>query len=137
MKLTIYFNGQFYVGLVETISKNTLKAYLHVFGKEPNDQEVLKFIHADLLSLLANHQSDGVPINKSPIKKLNPKRLQRQISKELAQTSISTKAQEAFKKEFEHQKKLKKAKNKEMKEIHKQFKRDLKIEKAKKKHKGK
>jgi hypothetical protein len=55
----------------------------------------------------------------------------------MAQSSISSKAQEAMKKEYEHRKKLKNEKSKVQREAEKQHKRNLKIQKAKNKRKGK
>lgn len=116
MKLTILHDGKFYVGIVETVSENTLKAYRYVFGAEPKDQDVLDFVYQDLQRLLDTQHQEGVPIDQNVIQKINPKRLQRQVSKEMAQSSISSKAQEAMKKEYEHRKKLKNEKSKVQRE---------------------
>lgn len=137
MKLTIYYDGQFYIGLVEIKTGNTLKAYRHLFGKEPKDQDILEFVNHELLNLIENHEQKGVSIKKDSQKKINPKRLQRKVSKELKQAGVSSKAQEAIKKEYEQRKKIKIVKNKQQREEHKQHKRNIKIQKAKKKHKGK
>lgn len=138
MKLTIYFDGQFYIGLVETVTDNTLKAYRHIFGNgEPKDQEVLEFVNRDLLLLIQKHKQVGVTIDKKLKKKINPKKLQRSVSKELKQPFISSKAQEAIKKDYEQRKKVKLTRNKQLREEQKQHKRDIKIQKAKRKHRGK
>ncbi|WML31184.1 YjdF family protein [Neobacillus sp. OS1-32] len=137
MKLTITYDGQFYVGIVETISENTLKAYRYVFGNEPKDQEVLDFVNNDLLKLITSHSQEGVPANHTLKRNINPKRLQRQAAKELANTSISFKAQEAIKKEYEQRKKSKINEKRNLKEEQKQYKWDLKKQKAKNKRKGK
>jgi hypothetical protein len=78
MKLTILHDGKFYVGIVETVSENTLKAYRYVFGAEPKDQDVLDFVYQDLQRLLDTQHQEGVPIDQNVIQKINPKRLQRQ-----------------------------------------------------------
>ena len=137
MKLTIYYDGQFYIGLIETVTDNTLKAYRHIFGNEPKDQEVLEFVNRDLLPLIQKHKQVGVTIDKKLKKKVNPKRLQRSVSKELKQPFFSSKAQEAIKKDYEQRKKVKLTKNKQHREEQKQHKRDIKIQKAKRKHRGK
>ncbi|MGN7402035.1 YjdF family protein [Cytobacillus praedii] len=137
MKLTIYFDGQFYIGLVETVTDNTLKAYRHIFGNEPKDQEVLEFVNRDLLLLIQKHKQVGVTIDKKLKKKINPKKLQRSVSKELKQPFISSKAQEAIKKDYEQRKKVKLTRNKQLREEQKQHKRDIRIQKAKRKHRGK
>lgn len=39
MKLTIYYNGQFWVGVIEVVKNGKLKASQHLFGKETKDSE--------------------------------------------------------------------------------------------------
>ncbi|MFD3449465.1 YjdF family protein [Microbacteriaceae bacterium 4G12] len=138
MKLTVYHDGQFFVGLIEVIAENNLKVYRHVFGKEPKDQEVLDFVKMDLQPLIEKHVQSGVSIQKEKEepKKINPKRLQRKVSKELKQSGLSTKSQEALKAENEWRKKEKSVTNKQLREEQKQYKRDIKVQKAKAKHRG-
>ncbi|MGP7817653.1 YjdF family protein [Niallia sp. 01092] len=136
MKLTIYHDGQFYIGLIETVSANKLKAYRYVFGKEPKDQEVLDFVQKDLLSFIAVHSQKGITVKKEAQKKINPKKLQRKVSKEIKQKTISSQAQEAIKAEYEERKKEKVIKSKQQKEEQQQYKRAIKIQKAKNRHKG-
>ncbi|MFB6468088.1 YjdF family protein [Cytobacillus sp. Hz8] len=137
MKLTIYYDGQFFVGVIEVVSGNTLKAYRYVFGAEPNDQEVLVFVHRDLQRFMEMHDQEGIAIPGEPLKKVNPKRLQRIVSKEMKRQKISTKAQKAISKEYEQRKKQNKSQNKHLKDELKKFKREQKIRKAKIKHRGK
>lgn len=68
--------------------------------------------------------------------KINPKRLQRKVAKELKKPSISTKAEEALKAEFELRKKEKSVTNKRLKEERKEYIRSIKVQKSKNKHKG-
>lgn len=84
MKLTICYDGQFYIGLVENISENKYNAYRYVFGKEPKDQEVFDFVNTNLLDFIKNNDKHGgIPIQQNKVKKINPKRLQRKVAKEL------------------------------------------------------
>ncbi|WP_042349331.1 YjdF family protein [Bacillus massiliigorillae] len=137
MKLSIFYDGQYFIGLVEIKSNNKLQVYRYIFGQEPKDQDVLDFIHNDLLRLIEKHDQTGVPIKKECLKKINPKRLQRKVSKEIQQRGISTKAQEALKEEYEQRKKVQHIQTKEVKEAQKQYKREIKVQKAKNKHRGK
>ncbi|MBB6444818.1 DUF2992 family protein [Bacillus benzoevorans] len=137
MKLTIYYDGQFYVGIVETVDGNTLRAYRNIFGPEPNDQDVLEFIYSDLLSLIERNKQKGLIADQDIQKKINPKRLQRIVSKEIKQAGVSTKAQEAIKEQYDLRKKEKVMKNKQLRDKQKQDKREKKILKAKNKHRGK
>lgn len=136
MKLTIYFDGQFYIGLIENKTVNTLKAYRHFFGKEPTDHEILEFIYYELQDLIDKHEQQGISVKKDSSKKINPKRLQRKVAKEMKKSSISSKAQEALKAEYEHRKKEKAFVNKRLKEERKDYIRRIKIQKSKDKHKG-
>lgn len=136
MKLSIFYDGQFYIGLVEIQSNNRLQAFRYIFGNEPKDQDVLDFIYNDLQGLIEMHEQNGISIKKSCRKKINPKRMQRQISKELQQRSISTKAQEALKADYEQRKKANQKRSKQAKEDELFHKRACRIQKAKDKHKG-
>ncbi|MGN7942282.1 YjdF family protein [Virgibacillus sp. 6R] len=136
MKLTIYYDGQFYIGLIEIVSENKLKAYRYIFGKEPKDQEVLDFVNRHLIRLIESKEQIGITIQQKTQKKLNPKRMQRKVSKELKQFSVSSKAQEAIKAEYEQRKKEKSAENKQLGEEKKAYIRNAKVQKAKNKHKG-
>ena len=137
MKLTIFYNGQFYIGLIESISENKYKAYQYIFGNEPKDQEVLDFVNKDLLDLIKNNDKhDGIPIQQIKVKKINPKRLQRKVAQELKKPSISSKAEEALKAEMQLRKKEKSVTCKRLKEERKEYIRNIKVQKSKNKHKG-
>lgn len=136
MKLTIYYDGQFYIGLIENISENKYKAYRYVFGNEPKDHEVLDFVNKNLFDFIKNDKHGGIPIKQDKVKKINPKRLQRKVAKELKKPSISTKAEEALKAEFELRKKEKSVTCKRLKEARKEYIRNIKVQKSKNKHKG-
>jgi hypothetical protein len=138
MKLTVYFDGQFYVGIIiiEVVSGNTLKAYRHIFGNEPKDQVILEFVNKNLLKLIDQHVQNGISVQQVIPKRINPKRLQRIVSKEIEVAGISTKAQEAIKDEYTQRKKENSKKSKGNLDELKQLKRDKKINKTKNKHKG-
>ena len=42
--LTLYHDGQFWVGIVEHVENGKLSACRIVFGAEPSDEEVLQFV---------------------------------------------------------------------------------------------
>ncbi|MED2967444.1 YjdF family protein [Bacillus subtilis] len=137
MKLTVYYDGQFWVGVVETVNNGKLRAFRHLFGTEPRDSEVLEFVHNQLLNMLAKAEQEGVRLQGRRQKKINPKRLQRQVSKELKNAGVTSKAQEAIKLELEARKQKKKQITKEQREHVKEQRYMLKKQKAKKKHRGK
>ena len=137
MSLTIYHDGQFWVGIIEVVEGGKLKAFRYVFGAEPKDTEILDFIHHKLLNLINQSIHSGLDVKIKSNKKVNPKRLQRQVAKEVNKVGISTKAQEAMKQEYEEKKKSRKKKSKQYREELKEQKYLMKKLKAKAKHKGK
>ncbi|MBX9965979.1 YjdF family protein [Priestia aryabhattai] len=137
MSLTIYHDGQFWIGIIEVVEGGKLKAFRYVFGAEPKDTEILDFIHHKLLNLINQSIHSGLDVKIKSNKKVNPKRLQRQVAKEVNKVGISTKAQEAMKQEYEEKKKSRKKKSKQYREELKEQKYLMKKLKAKAKHKGK
>ena len=135
MKLTILFNGQFWEGVVESNQDGCLKARRHIFGSEPKDAEVLDFVNRLALKLL-EQSSSSVEVSPVEEKKLNPKRLAREVSKEMSVRGISTMAQEAIQRELELQKKEKKVRSSSEKEEEKEQKRLIARQKAKERHRG-
>lgn len=137
MSLTIYYDGQFWVGVIEVSEDGKLKAYRYVFGTEPKDIEVLHFIYFKLTTIISNSSQNGVCEKRKSAKKVNPKRLQRQVAQEMKNTGISSKAQEALKQELEEKKLKKKITSKQAREEMKQQKYLNRKKKAKEKHRGK
>lgn len=105
MELSIFYNGQFFVALVEYKMENKSKFIQYTFGNEPDDIEVLDFIHHQLMKMIDDVQT--IVYTKNISRKVNPKKLQRQIAKEQKKPKYSTQAQIAIKKELE----LKKSKS--------------------------
>ncbi|MCI2848413.1 DUF2992 family protein [Staphylococcus hominis] len=134
MKLTIFHDGQFFIGLVEYTKNKKSVLAKYTFGTEPDRETILKFIDKELLNLI--NKSKAITKNKSSRKKINPKRLQRQVAKEQKKKVITTQSQKALKKEQELKKKNSKKRNKQQKEEKKARKRKIKKQKAKEKHKG-
>ncbi|WP_129707538.1 YjdF family protein [Priestia megaterium] len=137
MSLTIYHDGQFWVGIIEVVEDGKLRAFRYVFGAEPKDTEILDFIYYRLLDIINQSVHSGLDVKIKSNKKLNPKRLQRQVAKEINKIGISTKAQEAMKQEYEEKKKSRKKKAKQYHEELKEQKYLMKKLKAKARHKGK
>ncbi|MGM0169295.1 hypothetical protein IGI39_003611 [Enterococcus sp. AZ135] len=94
MKLTIYFDGSFWCGLVEAETDGHYQAIRYVFGPEPKDADVFEFIAKRLPHLL--EQSGTVSAKQKSEKKMSPKRMQRLINREKQQPVVSTKAQLAI-----------------------------------------
>ena len=90
--LTVFHDGQFWVGIVEHIEDGRLGAARIVFGAEPSDEEVLRFVVEKwhTLAFGGSQVPDDRQLSKSP------KRRQREASKALKQPPASTKAQLAL-----------------------------------------
>lgn len=94
MKLAVYFDGQFWVGVVEEEIHQSLRVARHIFGAEPKDTEVLAFVNRHLPGLLDLSTEDLVQpsagrIATSVVAKINPKRRARQAAAEVqAQASL-------------------------------------------------
>ncbi|GIN94409.1 hypothetical protein J6TS1_02790 [Siminovitchia terrae] len=136
MTLTIYYDGQFWVGVIEIQENGRLKAYRYVFGTEPSDTEVLEFVNYRLYAVITKSTQLGIKEKRGVNKRINPKRLQRQVAKEMKQKGISTQAQEAIKEDIKRRKMEGKKLKKQRDNAFKQKQWEIKKQKAKKKHKG-
>ncbi|WP_306436800.1 YjdF family protein [Paenibacillus macerans] len=135
LKLTIYHDGQYWIGVFEERSQGKLRAGRRIFGAEPKDEEVLAFIRSDLSRLL-DGISQGVAIQLPDAGRVNPKRLARQAAAELKRRGASTMAYEAMRLEYEQRKQAKRSTAKEQREAERERKREIKIRKAKAKRRG-
>ncbi|AOR23802.1 YjdF family protein [Clostridium taeniosporum] len=134
-KLTVFFEEPFWVGIYEYISDGTLKISKITFGQEPKDYEVYDFILKNLYRL--RYSSPIITESNRAERKLNPKRMKRLINKQLKNTGVGTKSQQALKLQHEQNKLERKSFNKQKKEDKKNRKFQLKQQKKKAKHRGK
>jgi len=132
-KLTVFFDNPFWVGVFESTDGKTLKVAKVTFGSEPKDGEIYDFLLKNYNRLQFSQPIDD---EKIPEKRVNPKRMQRDIHRQLAEKSIGTKAQQALKEEQENKKITRKAFNRQKTEEEKQRQFELRQEKKKKKHQG-
>ena len=103
------------------------------FGSEPKDYEVYEL-------LLKNwHKLKFSPPIQAEVaieRKINPKRMQREIQSQLQDKGIGTKAQQALKLQHEQCKLERKTKSREQKEAEKDRQFAIRQEKKKAKHRG-
>ena len=90
--LTVYYDGQFWVGLAEHVEGGRYGIARIVFGAEPSDEEILQFVASKWEKLA--FFGDEATETKRPAK--NPKRRAREAAKALKQPAMSTKAQQAL-----------------------------------------
>ena len=90
--LTVYHDGQFWVGLAEHVEGGRYGAARIVFGAEPSDEEILRFVASEWekLSFFCHGPAEA----NEPAK--DPKRRAREAAKALKQPAMSTKAQQAL-----------------------------------------
>ena len=131
-KLTVYFEDPFWVGVFEHIEDGKLSVAKVTFGAEPKDYEIQKYIQKYYFSLQYSPAVDTVV---KEVKK-NPKRMQRDAKKQMQETGIGTKSQQALKLQQEQNKQKRKVKSREQKEVQKLRMFELKQQKKKEKHKG-
>jgi hypothetical protein len=137
MKLTIFFNGQFWEGVVELCYNNQLQVERHIFGAEPQDPIVLAFIVKNkFLSVTETTASSTASISLES-KRVNPKRMARQISKEMAIRGVSTMAQDVMQQNLEERKQESQKRSKATKEAEAEAKWLRSRQKAKARHRGK
>ena len=90
--LTVFHDGQFWVGLAERVEGRRYGAARIVFGAEPSDEEILRFVVGkwEKLSFVGGDPAEA----RKPAK--NPKRRAREAAKALKQPAMGTKAQQAL-----------------------------------------
>lgn len=90
--LTVYHDGQFWVGLAEHVEDGRYGIARIVFGAEPSDEEIQKFVTSkwEKLSFFGGEPAEA----SKPAK--NPKRRAREAAKTLKRPAMSTKAQQAL-----------------------------------------
>lgn len=131
-KLTVFFENPFWVGIFERYVNSKLYVCKVTFGSEPKDGEILEFILKNYYKLNFSPSIDCVISEK----KINPKKMQREIRKEQAKTYIGTKSQQALKLQKEQIKTENKALRKKLKLELAEKKFAIKQQKKKEKHRG-
>lgn len=132
-KFSVYFEDPFWVGIYERQEGDSFTAARVVFGKEPKDYEIYEFLLKSFSKLRFSPSLQGEQ-RKHPAG--NPKRMQRQIQKELSRTGTSTKAQQAISRMQEMQKETRISRRHQVTEEEKARKFQLRQQKKKEKHRG-
>ena len=131
--LTVTFEDPFWIAVYERTYFDSYEVCKITFGSEPKDYEVYEF-------LLKNwHKLKFSPPIQAEVfieRKLNPKRMQREIQSQLQDKGVGTKAQQALKLQHEQCKLERKAKSREQKEAEKDRQFAIRQEKKKAKHRG-
>ena len=132
-QLSVFFEEPFWIGIYEREENNQIEVCKIVFGSEPKDYEVYSYLNECWGNLKF---SPPVEASKQIQRKINPKRMQRQIAMQLHNPGIGTKAQQALKALQEERKTERKRKTKDQKYQEKKRQFELRSQKKKEKHKG-
>lgn len=131
--LTIIFETPFWIGVYERFDDSKYEVCKITFGAEPKDYEVYEFMLKNWDKL-----KFSLPVKSEIVEErnINPKRMQREISSQLQNKGMGTKAQQALKLQHEQNKLERKTKSREQREAEKDRQYDLRQKKKKAKHRG-
>ena len=130
--LTLYHDGQFWVGIVEHVEDGKLEVARIVFGAEPSDAEILRFV-VDRWEKLTFYGNEGTEPDRLA---RNPKRRMREAAKALTRPAMSTKAQQAISAQRESKKMESSRERSQRRQEEKQARFVQKVEKRKQKQRG-
>ena len=146
VKLTVFFDNPFWIGIFEIQEKEQYKVCKVTFGAEPKDGEIYEFILKNYykinfkkIQVNEDKHDKKIQVNEdNHVKKgkINPKRMQREIRKVIEHKGIGTKAQIAIKKQHEEIKIESKKRSREDKEAEQKRIFEIRKNKRKEKHKG-
>ena len=130
--LTVFFEEPFWVGVFERIEDGKLSVCKVTFGAEPKDYEVLDYILHHYYELVFS------PAIETEIRQAadNPKRRNRNARKQLENTGIGTKSQQALKRQREEMKTERRQISRKEREAEAQRRFVMKQEKKKEKRRG-
>ena len=131
--LTVLFEDPFWVGLYEREGNGTYQVCKITFGAEPKDYEVYALLLEQWRQLPFSPSMEGAAPEE---RRINPKRMRRQIEKSLRSTGIGTKAQQALQLQREQGKEARKKASREEREAEADRQFALRREKQREKHKG-
>ena len=130
--MTVYFEEPFWIGVFECMEDDRLSVCKVTFGAEPKDYEVQEFVLRNYYDLQFSPAVETVVKDS----KRNPKRMQREAKKQMKETGIGTKSQQALKLQQEQNKQERKIRRREQKEAEEKRMFELKQQKKKERHKG-
>lgn len=136
MILTIYFDGQFWVGVAEEETPVGFRACRHVFGGEPSDTEVFEFVNRRLPALFERSRPVAAAGVVTALRPSSPKRASREAARAVHERGASTRAQQVLRAEYESRKSERRVDAREARDARADAIRAIAREKAKAKHRG-
>lgn len=133
IRLQVFFEEPFWVGIFERTEAGKLSVCKVTFGAEPKGYEIQKYIFENYYKLRFGSSVDSEVGLRGHI---NPKRLQREVKRQIQNAGIGTKSQQALKLQQEQGKLERKARSRKKREDEKERRFNLKQQKRKEKHRG-
>jgi hypothetical protein len=101
--MTVFFDGSFWVAVLEVRNGGCVRAVRQVFGAEPTDAELYQYLLIRGVALLARVEQAATVSGEwpPPADTRNPKRLAREAARAAGQSRPSTAAQEAVRRDVE------------------------------------
>lgn len=130
--LSVFFEDPFWVGMVERSFEGQLWVCKITFGPEPRDCQVQDFLIKNYYRL----QFSPAVADAAKSTHQNPKRVLRQVRRQMQDIGIGTKSQQALKLQQEQMKAERKTGRRERREAQKERQFELKQQKKKEKHRG-
>ena len=92
---TVFYDGQFWVGVFESSDHGEVHAARHIFGAEPSGPELYQFGLMGFGALLDAAAASPAVIGSKRDARPNPKRTARLLARQRAAPAVSTAAQDA------------------------------------------
>ena len=130
--LRVSFEDPFWNGVMERVDSGKMAVCKITFGPEPKDYEVHEFLAREYYGLRFS------PAVAAAVKESheNPKRMKRRVRRELKDSGMGTKSQQALKLQQEQMKTDRKVVSREKREAEARRQFELKQQKKKEKHRG-
>ncbi len=88
IKATIFFEKRYWLGTFERTDKQGYAVARHIFGSEPSDSEIDEFV----LNHYLNLKFGALKEVQLQIHRMNPKRVQREVRREMKKIKETTKS---------------------------------------------
>lgn len=132
-RITVFFEDPFWVGIYERETDTCYEVCKITFGAEPKDYAVYDFLLCNWHRLRFGLSMEA---KRSETVHRNPKRLQREVKKQLAQTGTGTKAQQALQLQREQNRTAWQERSRAQRDAESQRQFALRQHKRKEKHRG-
>ena len=132
ISLTVFFQEPFWIGVFERVENGRLSVCKVTFGAEPKDYEVHEYLLKHYCNLRFSSAVEAGERKKAD----NPKRRQREASKQIQNTGVSTKSQIALQMQREAMKTQRRQISRAQRKAEEQRRCELKQQKKKEKKRG-